>query len=181
MTVGDTLCLEWDDSLPKPGPPPRRVPSTSGPTSPPRLTRAEARAPSTGTLRLMLHHLTLWVPDLRRAEASWGWLLGELGYTQDRSLGAVVLFRHTSGFAVALEQSSDMVPGMLYSRMRPGLNHIAFALGSESVLSGIVGEAGNHGWLTLPIDGHPIAGGAHVGYLEDGDGFEVELVAPAGS
>jgi len=27
-------------------------------------------------------------------------------------------------------------------------------------------------------DRHPIAGGAHVVYLEDRDGFEVELVAP---
>jgi catechol 2,3-dioxygenase-like lactoylglutathione lyase family enzyme len=129
----------------------------------------------------MLHHLTLWVPDLRRAEDSWGWLLGEMGYTRDRSLGTVLLFRHASGFAVALEQSADMVPGMLYSRMRPGLNHIAFALGSTAALAVIVGQAEQHGWLTLPIDGHPIAGGAYVGYLEDGDGFEVELVAPAGT
>jgi catechol-2,3-dioxygenase len=119
------------------------------------------------------------VPDLDRAEGSWGWLLGELGYWQDRSLGPVLLFRHSTGFAVALEQSPDMVPGMLYSRMRPGLNHIAFTLTTVAALSGIVGEAGRHGWQTLPIDGHRIAGGAHVGYLEDADGFEVELVAPA--
>jgi catechol 2,3-dioxygenase-like lactoylglutathione lyase family enzyme len=127
----------------------------------------------------VLHHLTLWVPDLSRAEVSWGWLLGRLGYLQDRSLGPVLLFRHDSGFSVALEQSPDMVPGMLYSRMRPGLNHIAFALSSDAALMGIISEAAEHGWMTLPIDGHPIAGGAHVGYLEDGDGFEVELVAPS--
>lgn len=129
----------------------------------------------------MIHHVTLWVPDLNRAEASWGWLLGEMNYTRDRSLATVLLFRHTNGFAVALEQSPDMVPGMLYSRMRPGLNHIAFSLDSAATLASITAEAGHHGWLALPIDGHPIAGGAHVGYLEDGDGFEVELVAPAGT
>jgi hypothetical protein len=27
-----------------------------------------------------LHHVELWVPDLGRAAASWGWLLTELGY-----------------------------------------------------------------------------------------------------
>ena len=27
-----------------------------------------------------LHHVELWVPDLDRAAASWGWLLGALGY-----------------------------------------------------------------------------------------------------
>jgi catechol 2,3-dioxygenase-like lactoylglutathione lyase family enzyme len=126
----------------------------------------------------VLHHVTLWVPSLTRAEVSWGWLLGELGYTRDRSLETVLLFRHGSGFAVALEQSSDMVPGMLYSRLRPGLNHIAFSLDTAEVFASIIGEAARHGWSALPIDGHPIAGGAQVGYLEDGDGFEVELVAP---
>jgi catechol 2,3-dioxygenase-like lactoylglutathione lyase family enzyme len=126
----------------------------------------------------VLHHLTLWVPDLDRAEQSWGWLLGELHYVVDRAIDRVVLFRHPSGFAVVLEQSSDMVPGMLYSRMRPGLNHIAFTLESVSVLKAIVSGAPDHGWSTLPIDRHPIAGGADVAYLEDRDGFEVELVAP---
>src|SRR5213083_2526620 len=28
----------------------------------------------------MIHHIELWVPNLTRAEASWGWLLVELGY-----------------------------------------------------------------------------------------------------
>jgi hypothetical protein len=28
----------------------------------------------------MLHHVELWVPDLDRAVASWGWLLTALGY-----------------------------------------------------------------------------------------------------
>jgi catechol 2,3-dioxygenase-like lactoylglutathione lyase family enzyme len=30
----------------------------------------------------VLHHVELWVPDLDRARAEWGWLLGELGYEQ---------------------------------------------------------------------------------------------------
>lgn len=126
----------------------------------------------------MLHHITLWVPDLRRAERSWSWLLGTLGYAADRSVGTVVLFRHPSRFAIALEQSADMVPGMLYSRMRPGLNHIAFQVESSATLASICEHAPEHGWSFLPADRHPIAGGANVAYIEDGDGFEVELVAP---
>ena len=128
----------------------------------------------------MLHHLTLWVPDLGRSEPPWGWLLGELGYVLDPSLDRVLVFRHGSGFAVALEQSPDMVPGMLYSRLRPGVNHMAFTLGSVSALDDIVAKASHHGWSLLPTDRHPIAGGARVAYLEDADGFEVELVAPDG-
>lgn len=128
----------------------------------------------------MLHHLTLWVPNLRRSERPWRWLLEELGYVLDRSLERVLVFRHGSGFAVALEQSSDMVPGMLYSRLRPGVNHVAFRLESATALDDIVAKASDHGWSLLPTDRHPIAGGARVAYLEDIDGFEVELVAPDG-
>ena len=128
---------------------------------------------------MVLHHLTLWVPDLGRAEPPWRWLLGELGYSLDPSVGRVLVFRHPSGFAVALEQSADMVPGMLYSRLRPGVNHIAFNLEAASLLDDIVAKATDHGWSPLPIDRHPIAAGARVAYLEDADGFEVELVAPS--
>jgi len=128
----------------------------------------------------VLHHLTLWVPDLSRSEPPWRWLLGELGYGFDRTLERVLVFRHPSGFAVALEQSPDMVPGMLYSRLRPGVNHIAFALESAAALDDIVAKASDHGWSLLPADRHLIAGGARVAYMEDADGFEVELVAPAG-
>jgi catechol 2,3-dioxygenase-like lactoylglutathione lyase family enzyme len=126
----------------------------------------------------VLHHLTLWVPDLARAEAAWSWLLGQLGYSVDTSVERVVLLRHPDGYAVALEQSPDMVPGMLHSRLRPGLNHLAFRVASADALAEIVAAAADNGWTELPIDAHRIAGGADVVYLEDGDGFEVELVAP---
>jgi catechol 2,3-dioxygenase-like lactoylglutathione lyase family enzyme len=125
----------------------------------------------------VLHHLTLWVPDLERAEQSWSWLLGELGFELDRSVDRILLFRHGSGFSLALEQSADMVPGMLYSRFRPGLNHLAFTVGSEAALQSISTQASGYGWSALPVDRHPIAGAAPVIYLEDRDGFEVELVA----
>jgi hypothetical protein len=39
---------------------------------------ADEQAVATGAI----HHVELWVPDLGRAIASWGWLLGELGYEQ---------------------------------------------------------------------------------------------------
>lgn len=126
----------------------------------------------------MLHHLTLWVPDLERAAPSWGWLLERLDYTlDDRSVENLLLFRDGNGFTLVLEQSSDMVPGMLHSRMRPGLNHVAFTVASVDELAAMVAEAPDHGWTPLPVDDrHPIAGLSEVAYLEDRDGFEVELV-----
>jgi catechol 2,3-dioxygenase-like lactoylglutathione lyase family enzyme len=127
----------------------------------------------------VLHHLTLWVPDLERARRSWSWLLGELGFVLHRTLDSLLLFRDDSGFSLALEESPDMVPGMLYSRFRPGLNHLAFTVASEDALAAIGSQAPSHGWSALPVDRHPIAGESAVVYLEDEDGFEVELVARA--
>jgi catechol 2,3-dioxygenase-like lactoylglutathione lyase family enzyme len=126
----------------------------------------------------VLHHLTIWVPDLTRAATSWIWLLDELGYELDGSYDTILVFRHDTGFALVLEQSPDMVPGMLHSRLRPGLNHAAFTLDPLVSLTAIVDKAPDHGWSVLPVDRHPIAGDADVVFLEDRDGFEVELVAP---
>ncbi len=126
----------------------------------------------------MLHHLTLWVPDIGRARESWSWLLEELGYRLDPPVDGVVVLRHPEGPTVALEQSSDMVPGMLYSRMRPGVNHFAFIVPPSASLTDIVQRAGDHGWSTLASDRHRLVRAAEVAYLEDRDGFEVELVAP---
>ena len=122
----------------------------------------------------VLDHLTLWVPDIDRAAPSWRWLLCErLGYQEEPSASDRLLrFRH-EGFLLVLEQSDDMVPGMLHSRLRPGLNHLAFTVDS---IGDAVAGAEEHGWTPLPISGHPITGGAEVAYLEDRDGFEVELV-----
>jgi catechol 2,3-dioxygenase-like lactoylglutathione lyase family enzyme len=130
----------------------------------------------------VLHHVTLWVPDLERAERSWRWLLERLGYSLDQSLERVLVFRRDGGggSAIVLEQSADMVPGMLHSRLRPGLNHLAFTLDPTVALEDLVQIAPDHGWSPLAFDGHPIAGGADVAYLEDEDGFEVELVVPRG-
>ena len=134
------------------------------------------------TLHRVLHHLTLWVPDLERTAPSWRWLLGWLGYEAVEDIREnVLLFRDPNGFRLVLEQSPDMVPGMLHSRLRPGLNHVALTVDSTAELGEIVTQAPDHGWSVLPIDGHPIAGDAEVAYLEDGDGFEIELVAtPSG-
>jgi hypothetical protein len=44
----------------------------------------------------------------------------------------------------------------------------------------MVGEALLHGWRLMFADRHPYAGGEqhYAAYLEDPDGYEVELVAP---
>jgi catechol 2,3-dioxygenase-like lactoylglutathione lyase family enzyme len=124
-----------------------------------------------------LHHVELWVPDLGRAVSSIGWLLEELGYQtfQDWDDGRSWRLGETY---VVVEQSPALTGGT-HDRQRPGLNHLAFHSGSRSETDRLVADAAAHGWTLLFPEDHPHAGGPdhYAGYLANGDGFEVELVA----
>lgn len=128
---------------------------------------------------MTIHHLQIWVPDMVRAERSWGWLLGELGYEVTRSWERGRVWRK-GPTGIVLESSPDMVPGMLYSRLRPGLNHVAFHVDTADLIESIVDEASDHGWANVGHDVlHPIAARQTAAYIEDADGFEVELISPS--
>ncbi|MGR7023422.1 VOC family protein [Geodermatophilus sp. URMC 62] len=129
------------------------------------------------TSRGLLHHVELWVPDLARAERSWGWLLTALGAAPYRSWEHGRSWR-LGGVYVVVEQSPALSAGT-HERTRPGLNHLAFHAGDAAALDGLVAAAPAHGWRLLFADRHPFAGGPEhrAAYLEDADGYEVELVA----
>ena len=127
-----------------------------------------------------LHHLELWVSDLDAVEKSWGWLLGELGYREYQRWDGGVSWRRGEVYIVA-ERSPALRPGG-HDRLRPGLNHLAFHVSSRAEVDRLVRESGGYGWRLLFADRHPYAGGpdTYAGYLEDEQGFEVELVAASG-
>ncbi|HEV6954312.1 MAG TPA: VOC family protein [Promicromonospora sp.] len=124
-----------------------------------------------------LHHVELWVPSLARAERSWGWLLGSLGYTEHQRWSAGVSWI-LDGTYVVVEQSPALA-AETHDRTAPGLNHLAFHAGTRGDVDRLVEQAPDHGWALLFADRHPFAGGAdhYAAYLEDEDGYEVELVA----
>jgi catechol 2,3-dioxygenase-like lactoylglutathione lyase family enzyme len=130
-------------------------------------------APVTG----QLHHVELWVPDLPRAIAEWGWLLGELGYTlhQDWPAGRSWRLGHTY---LVVERSPDLIDGG-HERRRAGLNHLAFHAGDAARVEALVARAPRHGWELMFADRHPHAGGPdhYAAYLHNSDGYQAELVA----
>jgi catechol 2,3-dioxygenase-like lactoylglutathione lyase family enzyme len=129
--------------------------------------------PQPGTL----HHVEIWVPDLQRAIDSLGWLLEAMGYKlfQTFKTGRSWLLESTY---IVLEQSPARSADH-HDRLRPGLNHLAFHAGPPADVEALVHQAGQHGWRLLFPDRHPYAGGEdyYAAYLENDDGFEVELVA----
>lgn len=128
----------------------------------------------------MLHHVELWVPDLERAVTSWGWLLERLGCEPYQDWPAGRSWRMGETYVV-LERSPALTDDR-HDRMRPGLNHLAFHVRGRAELDALVREAPGHGWTLLFPERHPYAGGPehYAAYLENTDGFEVELVARAG-
>ncbi|MFI7553189.1 VOC family protein [Verrucosispora sp. WMMD703] len=124
-----------------------------------------------------LHHVELWIPDLNAAMRSWGWLLGELGWTPFQQWPAGHSWRLGSTYLVL--EASPALTGSRHDRRAPGLNHLAFHAGSAAAVDRLVEQAPAYGWELLFADRHPYAGGpdTYAGYLADGQGYEVELVA----
>jgi catechol 2,3-dioxygenase-like lactoylglutathione lyase family enzyme len=124
-----------------------------------------------------LHHVELWVPSLERAVRSWGWLLGELGWTEFQKWDAGRSWRLDETYVVV--EQSPALTAEVHDRLRPGLNHLALHAGTPERVDRLVVQAPAFGWALLFPDRHPHAGGpdTYAAYLEDEDGFEAELVA----
>lgn len=132
-----------------------------------------AERPPTGAI----HHVELWVPNLDKAIASWGWLLTALGYRmfQDWPGGR----SWQAGHAYIVVEQSPARTASRHDRCRPGLNHLAFHVETREMVDELTREAQLHGWKLMFADQHPFAGGEqhYAAYLENSDGYEVELVA----
>jgi catechol 2,3-dioxygenase-like lactoylglutathione lyase family enzyme len=124
-----------------------------------------------------LHHVELWVPDLHRALTSFGWLMEALGYAVFQDWGGGRSWRLGPTYLV-VEQSPALTAEQ-HERCRPGLNHLAFHVDDAATVEKLATDAAHHGWRLMFPERHPYAGGEqhYAAYLENDDGFEVELVA----
>lgn len=123
-----------------------------------------------------MHHLEIWVQDYAAAKLSLGWLLEQVGYVLGEEWAHGGSWQG-AGEYVVLESGPDVAGE--HQRCRAGLNHLALRAGSPSNVEAILAQALQHGWSLLFAEKHPHAGGAgnYAAYLENADGFEVELVA----
>ena len=126
-----------------------------------------------------VHHIELGTDDLEPVVEPFDWLLPRLGWPADHDPGWPQgrVWRHPSGAYIVLEGSPAVTAP--HDRMRAGLNHLALRVEGRAELDGIRAEAGDHGWAELFADRSPHAGGPDLTalYLENAQGFEVEIVA----
>jgi len=150
---------------------------SAGSEGPEETTPAKETIPTERPATGAIHHLELWVPNLDRAIVSWGWLLTSLGYRmfQDWPGGR----SWQAGHAYIVVEQSPARTASRHDRCRPGLNHLAFHVATRQQVDELTAEALLHGWRLMFSDLHPYAGGPqhYAAYLENGDGFEAELVA----
>ena len=124
-----------------------------------------------------IHHIDLWVSEPVTASDEWAWLFGELEWEADADGRS---WCHPDGTYAFLERSADQLDEP-HDRLRPGVNHLAFTVESRTLLDRMRAESSAHGWHELYADRYPHAGGdEHVAlYLENSEGFEVEVVLEA--
>ncbi len=127
----------------------------------------------------LLHHIELYVSDLKRTSEFWGWLLHELGYHVFQKWDGGQSFKLGDTYIVFV-QTKDSFLDVPYHRCRVGLNHLAFHANSRQHVDELTRRVKDKGLTILYEDKHPFAGGEshYAVYFEDPDRIKIEIVAP---
>lgn len=127
----------------------------------------------------LIHHIELYVSNLKKSIDFWGWFLNELGYEPFQKWERGQSWKLEETYIVFV-QAEDRFLDIPYHRCRVGLNHLAFHAHSRQQVDEITDKLKEKGVKILYSDQHPFAGGDeyYAVYFEDPDRIKVELVAP---
>ncbi|KIL52778.1 VOC family protein [Jeotgalibacillus campisalis] len=130
----------------------------------------------------MIHHLEIYVSDLKQSREYWSWLLTALGWSPYQEWEKGFSYRSREAYLVFVEaEAAYKKEG--YHRKRIGLNHLAFYAESKEQVDELADEMKKRRERLLYEEQYPYAGGpAHYAlYGEDPDRIKVEIVAPVGT
>jgi catechol 2,3-dioxygenase-like lactoylglutathione lyase family enzyme len=127
----------------------------------------------------LIHHIEIYVSNLKSTVDFWDWFLEELGYSVFQEWEKGKSWKMGETYLVFV-QTEDKFLDVPYHRCRVGLNHLAFHASSRQQVDDITIKLGEKGVNMLYADKHPFAGGMehYAVYFEDPDRIKVELVAP---
>ncbi|MBS4196610.1 VOC family protein [Lederbergia citri] len=127
----------------------------------------------------MIHHIELYVSDLKKSIDYWGWLLEELGYKIYQKWDKGQSWKQGETYIVFV-QTEERFLDIPYHRCRVGLNHLAFHARSRQHVDEMTAKLKERNVNILYKDKHPFAGGPdyYAVFFEDPDRIKVELVAP---
>jgi len=126
-----------------------------------------------------IHHIEIYVSNLKNSTDFWGWFLKELGYEVYQKWENGQSFKMEETYIVFV-QTDEKFLEIPYHRCRVGLNHLAFHASSKEQVDDITEKLREKGMKILYEKNHPFAGGEghYAVYFEDPDRIKVELVAP---
>lgn len=127
----------------------------------------------------LIHHIELYVSNLKTSTKFWGWYLEELGYRSFQKWESGQSWKKGDTYIVFV-QAEERCLDVTYHRCRVGLNHLAFYADSRQHVDDMTEKLKNKGIAILYKKQHPFAGGDdhYAVYFEDPDRIKVELVAP---
>lgn len=127
----------------------------------------------------LLHHVEIYVSDLKRSAEFWRWFLDRLGYVLFQEWDQGQSWKKGETYLVFVQTEKKYLSPP-YHRCRTGLNHLAFHGASREQVDEMTDELEERGVTLLYRDKHPYAGGPdyYAVFFEDPDRIKVELVAP---
>lgn len=129
-------------------------------------------------MRGTLHHIELYVKNLKQSKEFWGWLLNELGYTHYQEWNAGISYKLDATY-IDIVQVEDNYSMPDYHRKHIGLNHLAFHGESKAFVDEITEKLKEKNVPILYLDKHPYAGGPdyYAVFFEDPNRIKVEICA----
>ncbi|MBK7444873.1 MAG: VOC family protein [Ignavibacteria bacterium] len=127
----------------------------------------------------IIHHIEIYVSDLKRTILFWDWLLTkkftyEIYQQWDRGIS----FKLGETYIVFVQTEKKYLSNP-YNRRNTGLNHLAFHCSSKEFVDTLTKELKEKNINILYADKHPYAGGEnyYAVFFEDPDRIKVEVVA----
>jgi catechol 2,3-dioxygenase-like lactoylglutathione lyase family enzyme len=126
----------------------------------------------------LLHHIEIYVSDLKRSKEFWGWLLSLMGYKEYQKWDRGISYILGSTYIVFV-QTEEKHLDATYHRCKTGLNHLAFWGESNQFVDRITNLLRERNVKILYEERHPHAGGnnSYAVFFEDPDRIKVEIVA----
>ncbi len=127
----------------------------------------------------MLHHVEIYVSNLKKSESFWSWFLEELGYMSYQKWEDGQSWKLGETYLVFVQTENKFLD-VPYHRCRTGLNHLAFHASSRERVDEMTTMLKERCINILYGNEHPFAGGEdyYAVYFEDPDRIKVEFVAP---
>ena len=125
-----------------------------------------------------IHHIEIYVSDLKRSAGFWKWLLTKkFSYKQLSKWDSGVSFGLGNTYFTFVQTEKKYIKSP-YHRKKTGLNHLAFRCSSRRFVDKLTIELKRRSINILYADKHPFAGGDdyYAVFFEDPDRMKVEVV-----